>query len=745
MAVVTTAEARILGTFKDNFSGASKRAFQKFKKSATRALKIVAVAAAAAFAALTAGIIKFVGAANKEELAIRKLEGALRSTGQFTREYSAELQKLASDLQDVTAFGNETILTVIQQLAAFGASRDTITALTKATLDLAAGMGVDLKAAALLMGKAVAGEFGTLSRYGILVDANASKSEKLAQTIEQVNRKFGGQARIAAEAAGGRLQQISNVLGDVFERLGEIITKSEEYKVVLGILVDALKKTEHWLIRNRKALEKDFLAGIEKAVRGLALFADAADAVVIGAKKLEIAAAFIASGINNLISIGLQAASRQLKLFIFNVIVGINEMMGDVNKILGTGFGKIAQPDLSFMDAIIAAGPASTQRLMELREEYQALLRQFAEESSGDKIRNFMNTIVEEAGKAREALENVPAGATAPAGPPAIPSIPEKDAAFFEQLENRLDFIKDFVASQEELELQSHFRRLNELEVFFDEGLILEDERRALQLDLTQKHENAMAEIRERGLKVLDLAFQTPEGDPEKDAAFFEQLERRLGFMRDFVASQEELELQSHLRRLDQLQTFFDERLILEDDRRALELDLEQIHQDALTAIRRDAADEAARMQLILQSQAIRAGQDVLSRIGQFNKSLFDEMQVASSALALINAYLAASQVLADPTVPFLAKFAAAAAVLAHGIALASSIKSLGQSSGGGGTGGGGSSAQGGASAAPQPSGPTFILPDFDDDDLVRGSAVRNLFKQVNKHLDKGGRIILAG
>ena len=50
----------------------------------------------------------------------------------------------------------------------------------------------------------------------------------------------------------------------------------------------------------------------------------------------------------------------------------------------------------------------------------------------------------------------------------------------------------------------------------------------------------------------------------------------------------------------------------------------------------------------------------------------------------MVNAYLAASQALADPTVPFFAKFAAVAQVLATGMGLVNAIKGGGGSAGGG-------------------------------------------------------------
>lgn len=89
--------------------------------------------------------------------------------------------------------GDESIIEMQANLVSFGAGKDNIDQVTEAVLNLSAGLGTDLKGASLLMGKALAGEFGSLSRYGILVDSNASKSRKDGW-LAQINEKFGGQA-----------------------------------------------------------------------------------------------------------------------------------------------------------------------------------------------------------------------------------------------------------------------------------------------------------------------------------------------------------------------------------------------------------------------------------------------------------------------------------------------------------------------------------------------------------------------
>lgn len=150
-------------------------------------------------------------------------------------------------------------------------------------------------------------------------------------------------------------------------------------------------------------------------------------------------------------------------------------------------------------------------------------------------------------------------------------------------------------------------------------------------------------------------------------------------------------------------------------------LEMEQDFQDRLYAIR-----EAARhgnLQSVLSG-----GAEVLDALGDMNKKALKGAQVLASGEALINAYRAAAQTLADPTLPFFAKFSAAASVLAQGISFVSAIKGAGSGSGGG--AGGASSASAAASfAAPSPL--LVRMEGFDPNSLYSGQQFQDTFERL--------------
>jgi len=119
-------------------------------------------------------------------------------------------------------------------------------------------------------------------------------------------------------------------------------------------------------------------------------------------------------------------------------------------------------------------------------------------------------------------------------------------------------------------------------------------------------------------------------------------------------------------------------------------------------------------------------------------------VQVFSATQALINSYVAYTEVLKDPSFigrP-LARFAAAAGVLAAGLNMVQAIKGAGGGGGGGSTSGGSSSASGAdatvtaqATATPQ----RVIIEGIDRDSLISGEQLSNIFEALYKENEDRG------
>jgi hypothetical protein len=197
-------------------------------------------------------------AAADAEVQLTKLNTALKSTGNYTDEASAELVKYAESLQQVTAFEDDAIVAVEAMLATFKLAPDEIKIATQAVLDLATATGQDLQSAAILMGKAMVGETGMLKRYGIMVDENKYATEGWKAVIDEINVEFGGQALAQGETYTGMLERMKNNVGDLKEMIGNA------FLPVLKTLMDkfttggGFEKLQEW-VGKAAAKIKEFL------------------------------------------------------------------------------------------------------------------------------------------------------------------------------------------------------------------------------------------------------------------------------------------------------------------------------------------------------------------------------------------------------------------------------------------------------------------------------------------------------
>ena len=180
--------------------------------------KAVGVASAVYFGArgLISGFSSIIRLAGIQEQAEKKLEVALGKT-------SKSLLNQATALQKMTVFGDEAIIGVQASIGAFIKNEDQIKKATKATLDMAVAMGMDLKSAGDLVAKTLGSSTNAMSRYGIEVTGAVGSTERLESLTENVANLFGGQASAQAETLTGKLDQAKNSIGDAGEALGELL------------------------------------------------------------------------------------------------------------------------------------------------------------------------------------------------------------------------------------------------------------------------------------------------------------------------------------------------------------------------------------------------------------------------------------------------------------------------------------------------------------------------------------------
>lgn len=165
-----------------------------------------------------------IAAYREQEQAEAKLAAALRAT---SKQYDISLKEMtdyASELQRITTYGDEVTVSAMAMLQQLGdLDKQGLKRLTPLVQDFATAMGVDLQTAASLVGKTLGSTTNALSRYGVQIDANAPKEQKLASLIGVLQDKFGGFSEKVAQTGSGALAQLNNIMSDIQEEGGKAL------------------------------------------------------------------------------------------------------------------------------------------------------------------------------------------------------------------------------------------------------------------------------------------------------------------------------------------------------------------------------------------------------------------------------------------------------------------------------------------------------------------------------------------
>jgi len=179
-----------------------------------------------AFNVLASAFGSQLNAYQEQEAALIKLNTALKQSGQYTDANVKSLTDYASELQQITIYGDEVTETVMAQLLAMGLNIEQTKQATMLAADLATIMGTDLNSAARVMGDLFAGNATMINRYVKGLDESILKSGDLNQIMAMLNERIGGQATAMGESATGAIAKMNNAIGDLKENAGELLSKA---------------------------------------------------------------------------------------------------------------------------------------------------------------------------------------------------------------------------------------------------------------------------------------------------------------------------------------------------------------------------------------------------------------------------------------------------------------------------------------------------------------------------------------
>lgn len=245
--VITREQEKSMRRLSQTAIGFSRNVRSAFVGGVGHALKFGA-ALSGITGALSVGALKSF-ASQSEELAKAqieaetKLEAVLGNVKSIAAGGTAAIQNakdqlmgVASDIQKVGVIGDEVTLAGMQQLATFQLSSEQIAKLSTGMTDLLAqtkGLNAtqqDAVSVANLIGKAMNGNAGALTKVGIIMTDNQKKmlqtgdaTQRAGVLAEILADNVGGVNAALADTAQGKLQQFSNNWGDMKEEVGKNI------------------------------------------------------------------------------------------------------------------------------------------------------------------------------------------------------------------------------------------------------------------------------------------------------------------------------------------------------------------------------------------------------------------------------------------------------------------------------------------------------------------------------------------
>lgn len=233
---------------------ASASAFVRFGSALRSGVVAAAAAAAAAIAGIAVALRAGIPAASEQEDAIKRLGNALSGLGPSSGRVTEALVAQASALQEVTRYSDDAIIAGQAFAAAFIRSEESLKAVTQSAVDLAAGLGIDLQTAFELLTKASQGNTSAFSRYGLVLDENIPKAEKLAEVQKLIAERFAGRAQDDVKTFSGVLAQLGNAWGEVLEAIGDAVIKNQT-------ILDSLNQLKATI-----ALTVPFVASLAKGI-----------------------------------------------------------------------------------------------------------------------------------------------------------------------------------------------------------------------------------------------------------------------------------------------------------------------------------------------------------------------------------------------------------------------------------------------------------------------------------------------
>lgn len=645
------------------------------------------------------------------ETSMFKINAIIRATGGVAGKTGDDLLAFAKSLALNTLESTEGVLEAQQRLLTFRkVSGDVFDRAIRASADLSAAMGTNLSSSAIMLGRALEDpERGltALTRTGtVFTEAQKEMVQQLveagelqkAQTLilKELEAQYGGTAEAAAKGYAGALDTLAQRQQEFLLAINETLGVTD----ILSAAVNGLASVLNVLAENMQRVVSYIAAaavGGMIAFRGAILSAGAAIMRVLIPSLTGLRVALIKTGIGALV-VALGEAIYQISRLwgwftqLKAAAGGFGEALTIVRGVFREVFDRMGDGVTGLKNAFLSLGFSMKARwqdaLIFMTEKFAKFLRNVSSAMFKVGLEGLGNDLAMEAatlGQSIDGLKNVQKSL--------------KDAA-------RLYGEK---STQSFREMAAPLQSLADIQDLIDEA----------------KEESDT-------LPVIpgDTGADAPSGGG-KGTDYQPQLQA----LRDYFKTREEILIEEYAKERAMLRDAFLAGQIA-DQKEFQELSLASAarYQERMAALEREKGQ-----------QRLQDAEGVFGALAQVASKSGKGMAKAAATFggieAVINAYRAATQALADPSkVTPAQKFAAYASVLAAGLGAVQAIKSAGSKVGAGGTSGGAA-----ATTAPASAPLDVRVAGLGASDLISGAALSDLFDRLQDEAgDRGFTVSFA-
>src|SRR4030095_7689747 len=166
----------------------------------------------------------FINAFAEEESAVARLTAALKATGEASPAVVQAYKDMATQFQATTKYADDAVIAAQATLTTIGkVGPENMKAAMDATTNLASALKIDLSEAANTVAKAIGSNGAQLGKMKVLLGDSVKPGMDTADMLKAINTQVAGSAAAEMETYAGKIDNLSNRMGDAEEQVGGFI------------------------------------------------------------------------------------------------------------------------------------------------------------------------------------------------------------------------------------------------------------------------------------------------------------------------------------------------------------------------------------------------------------------------------------------------------------------------------------------------------------------------------------------